>query len=572
MANHSYKINRERGEGVACWCMEAATLCAAFQQTAQLAPDAVALRAFGSTKAITWREYAARVRLLAAAMAARGVRHGDPVALMMTNRPEFHLIDTAAIHLGAVPFSVYNTSSPEQIAHALTNSGARLVFVEGQFLARVTQAGVSKDDIVVVEELEAFETTGDPGFDFDAAWQAVRPDDLLTLIYTSGTTGPAKGVELTHANLLAESDAVATVFDQRIGERIMSYLPSAHVADRLSCHYLQMLYRAELTCVADPRSLAEALPQVRPTIWVAVPRVWEKMKARIELAVADAPAPRRALFALALRHSRRRTPVLAALLDRVVLARVRHAMGFDQLRWAMSGAAAIAPETLRFFLDLGIKVCEVWGMSETCGAGTVNPPGDIRVGTVGKALPGVELKLAEDGELLIRGPIVTRGYHHDVEQTAEAIRDGWLYTGDVCTIDSEGYVSIVDRKKELIINAAGKNMSPTNIENAVKVASPLVAAVIVIGDLRPYNVALMSLDPEAVAAFTQRHGEAALTPAIEEAVQAANSRLSRVEQIKRYAVLKGAWEPGGDELTPTLKLRRRSITAKYAAEIEALYG
>jgi long-chain acyl-CoA synthetase len=555
--------------------MDAATLCAAFQQTARLAPEAVALRAFGSPVTLTWRDYAARVRLLAAAIAARGVGHGDPVALMMTNRPEFHLIDTAAIHLGAVPFSVYNTSSPDQIAHALANSGAKLVFAERQFQPRLTAAGVSNDDVCFVEDLAEFETTGDPGFDFDAAWQAVRPDDLLTLIYTSGTTGPAKGVELTHANLLAESDAVAAVFDPHEGDRITSYLPSAHIADRLSCHYFQILYRAEVTCLADPRSLAEALPQVRPTVWVGVPRVWEKMKARLEQAVADAPAPRRKLFALAMRHSRRGTPVIAGLLDRIVLARIRHAMGLDQVRWAMSGAAAIAPETLRFFLDLGIRVCEVWGMSETCGAGTVNPPEAIRVGTVGKALPGVELKLAADGELLIRGPIVTRGYHRDPEQTAAALQDGWLATGDVCTIDAEGYVSVVDRKKELIINAAGKNMSPTNIENAVKVACPLVAAAIVVGDMRPYNVALLSLDPEAVAAFTGRHGEAglaaAIEAAIEEAMQAANSRLSRVEQIKRYTVLDGVWEPGGDELTPTLKLRRKAIIAKYANEIELLF-
>ena len=551
--------------------MEAVTLCAAFQRTAQLAPQAVALRAFGSDVTITWREYAARVRRLAAAIAARGVGHGEPIALMMDNRPEFHLIDTAAIHLGAVPFSVYNTSSPEQIAHALANSGARLAFAERHYLPRLNAAGVSDEDICVVEELAAFETTGDPGFDFDAAWQAVRPDDLLTLIYTSGTTGPAKGVELTHANLLAESAAVAQVFDPREGDRITSYLPSAHIADRLSCHYLQILFRAEVMCVADPRSLADALPQLRPTIWAGVPRVWEKMKARIELAVADAPAPRRALFALAMKHSRRRTPVLSGLLDRVVLRRVRHAMGFDQLRWAMSGAAAIAPETLQFFLDLGIRVCEVWGMSETCGAGTVNPPEDIRVGSVGKALPGVELKLADDGELLVRGPIVTRGYRGDAEQTAEAIQDGWLHTGDLCTIDDDGYVSIVDRKKELIINAAGKNMSPTNIENAVKVACPLVAAAIIIGDRRPYNIALLSLDSDAVSAFTLRHGEAALGPATEEAVRLANSRLSRVEQIKRYIVLKGTWEPGGDELTPTLKLRRQAIMTKYATEIESLY-
>ncbi len=542
------------------------SLCEAFQITAAQRPGAVALRAAGDGTAITWHEYRRRVGRLAAGLRARGVSKGDTIALMMSNRPEFHLIDTAAIHLGAVPFSMYNTSSPEQVAHLVANSGARVVVCESQFAARVPQV----PHLILAEELASLETEQDS--DFEAVWRSVGPSDLLTLIYTSGTTGPAKGVELTHANLLAEAVSVTAYFDPQPGDRSTSYLPSAHIADRLSSHYLQMLYGAEITCVADPRQLIAALPSVRPTFWVAVPRVWEKMKARIEEAVADASPLRRAMFEWALRQGHRRTPVLHWVADRVVLAPVRRRIGLDQVRWAMSGAAAIPVPTLEFFLALGIRVCEVWGMSETCGAGTANPPGAIRPGTVGVALPDAQIRLADDGEILMKGPMVMRSYRGEPGLTAETLdADGWLHTGDIGTFDADGYLSIVDRKKELIINAAGKNMSPTNIENAVKAACPLIAAVVAVGDARPYNVALICLDPDTVAAYTERHGAQAVTAAIEAAVAQGNERLSRVEQIKRYTVVAGSWEPGGDELTPTLKLRRRSIHTKYEAEIEALY-
>jgi long-subunit acyl-CoA synthetase (AMP-forming) len=255
----------------------------------------------------------------------------------------------------------------------------------------------------------------------------------------------------------------------------------------------------------------------------------------------------------------------------------------DQLKWAWSGAAAIAPETLTFFMGLGINVCELWGMSELSGAGTLNPPGKAKVGTVGPPLPGVELKIAEDGELLFKGPGVMAGYRKAPEQTADAIdADGWLHTGDVAVIDEDGYVTIVDRKKELIINAGGKNMSPSNIENTIKVTTPLVSAIAVIGDGRPYNVALVTLDPDAAAAYAENAGiaadpavlakDAGLVAAVQAGIDAGNAKLSRVEQIKKFEVLPVFWLPGSDELTPTLKLRRRPIAEKYAAQIERLYA
>ena len=541
--------------------MTLSSLCEAFQQAAARSPGSVALRDFGSDREITWAEYARRVQAIAAGMAARGVRRGDAVALLLSNRSEFHLADTAVIHLGAVPVSVYNTSSPEQIAHILRDSGVRLVFTELAHLPRVLACGVPVDcvcvdgaaaEAITLSELEAM---GDPEFDFAAAWQAVGPDDLVTIIYTSGTTGLPKGVELSHGNLLAEIAGVREVVELRADDIGLSYLPSAHIADRLASQYTQIVYGAQIVCLADLTRLAEALAAVRPTYWVAVPRVLEKMRSRIEDAIARAPGPRRWAFRLATRSG-------GGLADRLVLSKVRAQLGLDRARWVMSGAAPLAPSVVQYFGRLGIPVCDVWGMSETSGVATMNPPSAIRPGTVGKPLSGVELRLAADGELLIRGPIVTRGYHNDPSRTADAFDGGWLRTGDVATIDADGYVSIVGRTKELIINAAGKNMSPALIEGAILSACPSIATAVVVGDGRPYNVALLVLDPDAAAS----------PEAVAQGIEAANATLSRVEQIKRYEILAGPWAPGGDELTPTLKLRRAAVTAKYADVIDRLYG
>jgi long-subunit acyl-CoA synthetase (AMP-forming) len=332
------------------------------------------------------------------------------------------------------------------------------------------------------------------------------------------------------------------------GGRQTSYLPSAHVADRWASHYYaSIVHGATITCIADPRAVVAALPEVRPTVWGAVPRIWEKIMAALEAkGIAD-----------------------PSVLPEDQKAAVRASLGLDQVEWLISGAAPIAPEVLSYFLALGMPICELWGMSELSCCATINPPDDVRIGTVGKALPGLELKLLADGELLCRGGIVTRGYRRDPDQTAEALdADGWLHTGDIAEIDDDGYVRIVDRKKELIINAAGKNMSPANIEQRLKAGSPLIGQAIVIGDRRPYNVALIVLDPEVRAQWPGDSVDAEVARGVEEA----NGHLSRVEQIKRFAVLPVDWEPGGDELTPTMKLKRKPIAAKYAAEIEALFA
>ncbi|HET7734923.1 MAG TPA: AMP-binding protein [Nocardioidaceae bacterium] len=583
----------------------AQTVVEAFQATAKIDPSAVALRTPGDKVSVTWAEYAERVRKAAAGYAKLGVKKGDTVALMMTNRPEFAWADAGAMHLGAIAFSIYNTSSPEQIEYLFGNAENKIVVTETALLPVILGSGVALEHIICVDgkpegatmTLDELLESGDPDFDFDAAWKAVTPDDVLTLIYTSGTTGPPKGVQLTHGNMMAIVHSAAQVVDVPFGARITSFLPAAHIADRATSQYFNATKGVQVTYVDNPRAIAEALPDARPTIWFAVPRIWEKIKMGIEAKVANEPSPvKKKLAGWALGMASKNAKAQLAgkslggldalqygLADKLVLSKVREALGMGELKWAWSGAAAIAPETLEFFMGLGIDVCELWGMSETGGGSTLNPPGKAKVGTVGPPLPGVEIKLAEDGEILVKSPGTMIGYRKDPEKTKETFtEDGWLMTGDIGTIDADGYLSIVDRKKELIINAAGKNMSPANIENTIKTTTPLAAAVAVIGDARPYNVALITLDPDAAVAYAEKAGIAAdpavlakdpgLLAAIQQGVDAGNAKLSRVEQIKKFEVLPVFWMPGTDELTPTLKLRRKPIAAKYSAEIERLYS
>ncbi len=588
------------------------TLCQAFAETATRDPNATALRTVGGGVEIGWGEYAERVRRIAAGLAALGVGRGDTVALMMVNRPEFNLVDCAAVHLGASPFSVYNTLAPDQIAYLFQNARNRVVICEAQFAPSVNAArdGSAVEHVVCIDgspegtvALADVENAPLDGFDFEATWRAVTPEDVLTLIYTSGTTGPPKGVELTHANIVAEFEATTAVLTAQRGDRTISYLPSAHIADRWGSHYAGIFLGTEVTCVTDPREVAAAIPDCRPTTWGAVPRIWEKLKAGLEAAIETNPdenvqAGIRAAIDCGLRkvsaeqdaaYGRGPGPSQELLdefarFDEIVLSKLRERIGLDAVRWSVSGAAPTSVEVLEFFGAIGLPISELWGMSELSCCATINPPGRLKIGTVGPAVPGLELSLADDGELLCRGDIVMRGYRDEPEKTAETIdADGWLRTGDIAEIDADGYVSIVDRKKELIINAAGKNMSPANIEARLKAASPLIGQAVAVGDRRPYNVALVVLDPDACAAFAAEHGledasagslsaNPELRAAVEEGVALANGQLSRVEQIKRFEILPTDWEPGGDELTPTMKLKRRPIAEKYMAEIEGLYA
>ncbi|WP_327139856.1 AMP-dependent synthetase/ligase [Nocardia sp. NBC_01327] len=587
------------------------TLCEAFQSNVTAYPEAIALRTLGGAVAITWREYGQRVRAIAAGLAALGIGRGDTVALMMTNRPEFHLCDTAILHTGATPFSVYNTNPVDLLVYQFGNAGNKAVICERQFapqvLAAVAKAaaqGITVEHVICVDDapegtiaLADIEASPAADFDFDSAWRAVDPEDLLTIVYTSGTTGPPKGVELTHTNFIENARVVEEFGGGGREDKVVSYLPDAHAANRWFAHYLSLLSGAEITTCPDLKQVAEALIEVHPSVFLGVPRVWVKVKAALEERFAAEPSPvRRALVDWAVRTGRARARAVSdgrsqnivdtvqyRLADRLVLATVRERLGLDKVRVAVTGSAPIPRDTHEFFLGLGLPLCEGYGMTECTAGATVSRPERIKIGTVGTALPGAEVKIAEDGEVLVRGRMVMRGYRNAPDKTAETVDgDGWLHTGDIGELDAEGFLKIVDRKKEIIINAAGKNMSPTNIENTVTENTPLAGAVAVIGEARSYNTALICLDPDLAAAFAERHqlsdrsiaalaADPVVLKALQEGIDAANSTLSRVEQIKRFAVLPDVWAPGSECLTATGKLRRKPIAIAYASTIESLY-
>src|SRR4051795_1657125 len=561
----------------------AAPLAEAFRITVEDFPDRVAVRTLDGSVSLTWSELRDRSDALAGGLARLGVVRGDTVALMLGNSPEFHVADLAAMTLGATPFSIYLTSAPEQVAYVIRDAGARVAIVEPRFKALVAPI---VEYVIVPGENEP----ADPGFDPEPHWRAIGPDDILTLIYTSGTTGPPKGVQIAHRNQMAAASAVEERVRFPDDSRVISWLPSAHVAERTAHHYLPIVYAMTITTCHDPRQIGTYLPAVKPTWFFAVPRVWEKLKAGVEAKLGGDEQALELIAAGAqavelLQAGKPIPPALQAVLDVAepkLFAPLRAALGLDEAKLVNVGAAPTPREVLVFFHAIGIPLAEIWGMSETCGAGASNPAERIKIGTVGLPSPGVELKLAQDGELLARSKVVMVGYRNLPERTAEALDDeGWLHTGDVATIDEDGYVTLIDRKKELIINAAGKNMSPANIEATLKGASPLIGQACVIGDGRRYNTALLVLDPDVAPAWARRQGidgdmvalagDERVIAAVQAGVDAANRALSSPETIKRFTLLEGDWLPGGDELTPTMKLKRRPVEEKYAAAIEAMY-
>jgi long-subunit acyl-CoA synthetase (AMP-forming) len=596
---------------------DAATIAEAFRITAQQRADQVAIRTKGDAFTITWGELRERVDALAGGLAGLGVQRGDSVALMFSNRPEFHLCDLAAMMLGATPFSIYNTYSPEQIQYVVSDAGAKVLMCEESYLPQILKAREDLPDlehIIVVDTQTPSESgTGgegaegttplsevegaNPDFDVDAAVDQLGPEDVLTLIYTSGTTGPPKGVQLVHRNLLAAVQGLEELIEFPEDGKVISWLPSAHVAERNAHHYLPIVFGLQITCCDDPRQVLSYLPDVRPSWFFAVPRIWEKLKAGLETMVSGQDDETRAKMEGALaaaiekvRLEQRGEEVPSELADQVakadeeIFAGLRTMLGLDQVVAINVGAAPTPVEVLEFFHAIGLPLSELWGMSETCGAGTVNPPDRIKIGTVGPPAPGVEIKLDTDGEVLIKSDVVMKGYRNLPDKTKEAFTDdGWLRTGDIGEIDDDGYLKIVDRKKELIINAAGKNMSPANIEAAIKTASPMIGQAATIGDGRSYNTALIVLDSDFAPAWAAKNGlegksleelarEDAVREEVQKGVDAANEKLARVEQIKKFTIVEGDWLPGGDELTPTMKLKRKPIDQKYSDAIEAMYA
>jgi long-subunit acyl-CoA synthetase (AMP-forming) len=549
----------------------------------------------------TWRDYLDGAARFAGGLQKLGVRPGERIVLMLRNRLEFHVADLGALLAGATPISIYNSSSPDQVAYLAGHCGAVLaVTEEGDYAERILAAAGDVSTlrhVVVVGAAPAAATSydevanGEP-VDVEAAVAAIEPTSLLTVIYTSGTTGPPKGVMLDHTNVLAAYKGLVHFMgdEDPLEQRLVSYLPMAHIAERMVSHYNPLLWGGQVTPCTEISDLGKYLVAVRPTTLFGPPRVFEKLVAGIQSAVAARPAEDQQRFAEALAVGRQVQQLrargeelpqeLAAtwdFVDEVAFRPLRATVGLDACSVAFSGAAPIPVEVIDFLRDIGLEMSEVYGMSENTGGMTWEPR-LVKSGRVGRAFPETEVVTAPDGEVLCRGAIVFKGYLNDPERTREALdEDGWLHTGDIGEFDEDGYLRIVDRKKELIITAGGKNISPANIEAALKTV-PLVGQAMAVGDNRPYLVALLTVDPDAAAvrfpdrSLSEVAADPAVTAEIARGIAETNERFSRVEHVRRFVLLGEEWLPDSEMLTPTMKLKRRGVLAAYGDRVEEMYA
>ena len=609
--------------------IQGGTVCGQLRRTAEQFPDLPALsQAFaepasdgGGTlpggQTLTWAQARQQSLELAAGFIALGLAPGERVALMMPNRAEHVLADFGAVHAGGVPVTFYATLAAEQVGFIAGDCAARIAVLDGpDQLARwqPVLASLPSLSTIIVRDASAcpageqyltwdqFAALGrerlaaDPGLVTQRV-TALTPEDPVTLLYTSGTTGNPKGVLLTHHCVLYEVEAGRRGGNISPHYRWVSYLPLAHIAERMFSIYLPLAMAAHVHFCPDVQQLVKTVGEVRPTAFFGVPRVWEKIRAGIQaLLAAEADPGRRAAVEQAMdvgrryvestQYGRTTPPELAeafARADEQVLAPIRSLLGLGEASVVSSAAAPLPPEVGAFFAGLGMRIMDIYGMTETTGAFTSNTQTGFRLGTVGRPFAGTEIMIAEDGEILTRGPLNTPGYLNRPDLTAGLIdADGWLHTGDIGRLDDDGFLSVVDRKKELIITAGGENVPPAAVENLL-VAHPLIGQALAYGDRRPYVVALLTLDAEVAPAWARARGieaeslaalaqNAEVLAEVEQAVAAANQHLARVEQVKRWRLLPVEWTAESEELTPTLKLKRRVVHAKYADDIDTLYA
>ncbi len=599
------------------------TLCDELREVAESAGDAGAYSdaagpdVGGGWQTLTWAQARQRVLETAAGFAALGLAPGERVALMLANRSEHVLADLGAAHAGGLGVTLYPTLAPEQVAYVAADCDARMAVLDGA--AELARWRTALDQLPGIKKVIVRDPAACPAGDRYLTWAdlavlgrerlaadpgevaarvaAITPDNPLALLYTSGTTGNPKGVLLTHRNILytlATVDVMGTISPRG---RWVSYLPLAHIAERMFSVYLPVHNAIHVHFCPDPARLVPVIGKARPTGFFGVPRVWEKLRSGIQaLLLAEQDEGRRAAVQRAMETGRRyvdscqyghvTSPELEAefrAADEHVLAPIRGLLGLGEATSFSSGAAPLPPDVSAFFSGLGLKILDVYGMTETTGAFTANTPTEFKLGTVGRPVAGIEVKIADDGEILARGPGNTAGYMGLPHLTAELIdAAGWLHTGDIGTIDMDGFLSVTDRKKELIITAGGENIAPATVENAL-VAHPLIGQALAYGDRQPYVVALLALDAEAAPAWARAHGitagslaELAVNPQVlaevEAGVAAANARLARVQQVKRWRLLPAEWTAETGELTPTLKLKRRVVHERYADVIESLYA
>jgi long-chain acyl-CoA synthetase len=613
------QIAEQRAALKAAWAGQ--TMCDALAATAEQFGDLPAYSDSDGSEpwqTITWAQTREQALALAAGFAELGLQPGDRVALMLPNRIEHVLADLGALHAGGVPVTFYATLAPDQIAFMAANCDAKIAVIDGAGDVTRWQQVLSQLPSlrrVIVRDAAAcpagslfmswdeFATLGAEALSRDpvpirSRIEAIRPDDPVTLLYTSGTTGNPKGVIITHANALYEVETARAGGNAPMHVRWVSYLPLAHIAERMFTLYLGICDACHTYFCHDAASqLVATIGEVKPTAFFGVPRIFEKVMAGIRALLAgEQDEARKAAVAAAmatgleyvrsLQFGQTTSPELAekfAAAEEQVLRPIRSLLGLGEADIVVSGAAPLPTEVGEFFGGLGVRILDVYGMSETTGAFTTNTPQAFRLGTVGRPVPGIEVRIAEDGEILARGPLSTPGYLNLPEQTAELIdADGWVHTGDIGSIDGDGFVSVVDRKKELIITAGGENVSPAAVENLL-VAHPLIGQALAYGDRRPYLVAILTLDSGVAPAWAKARGieasslaELAANPVVlaevGRAVADANARLARVQQVKYWELLPVEWTAESEELTPTFKLKRRVVHAKYADVIDALYA
>lgn len=608
--------------------MASHTIVDLFWERTETSPAKSALRYKheGAWTDISWAEYGSRVRKAAKGLLSIGFSPGDKMSLLSKNRPEWHVADVACLSVGGATAPVYTTNSPEQVAYIVEHSDSKVAVVEDMDqLEKVLkmQSELPKLEKIVV--ISGYDGSADAGLvmswdelleaggaasddDFEAARSAVGPDDLATFVYTSGTTGPPKAVMLTHANIwfTCESGRQMIAPPDPANARTISYLPLSHIAERMISHLLHIYYGSQTWFAESLDTLLDDLKEVKPTYFFAVPRVWEKFYAGIQgkLGAAD-PNDRKVKLALSAiaagrevtKHEQAavstgkkladaRVPLglklKHRLLDKLVLTKLREAIGLDQCDLPLSAAAPLNPELIWFFHAIGVKIAEGYGQSEDNGPTTWNPPDAVKIGSVGIPMPGIEVKIAADGEILARGANVSPGYYKDAAATAELIDpEGWMHSGDVGELDEHNYLKITDRKKDLIITAGGKNIAPQELENRIKFHE-LISQVVVIGDRRPFLTALITLDEEKAPAWAAAHGVegdlaqiAADELTLKELgvwMESINEKLAKVEGIKRFRVIERDFRQEDNEITPTLKVKRRQINEIFAAAIEDMYN
>ena len=551
----------------------------------------------GHWRPTTWKEFADQIRTAARALITLGFERGGKVALLGFNRPEWVIFNHAAMAAGGAGAGIYTTCSPEEVQYIVHHSEAFAVLVEDEHQYRkieakraelpllrwiVTMRGcpaIDAPDVLSWDQLLA-KGAATPATTLDERIDKLEQDELATLIYTSGTTGPPKGVMLSHGNLAWTARAMVDVGGGRDSDCSLSYLPLSHIAEQMATIHMPATTGSSVYYAQSIEKVPDDIKEVQPTVFFGVPRIWEKFHAGVSAKLRQAEGAKKVLIdwtrqvCTQVNARRCRGEPIGTLLelqyrlaDKLVLSKLKPALGLGRARMCISGAAPIAQDVIEFFASLDILVHEIYGQSEDNGPTTFNLPGRTKFGTVGVPLPGVQVKIADDGEILVKGPNVFLGYYKEPQATAETLIDGWLHSGDLGAFDGQGFLSITGRKKEIIITAGGKNIAPKNIEAAIK-ESPLVSEAVVIGDRRKYLVALITLDDATVAGRSKADLEAEL----QRVIDGVNAKLARVEQVKRFAILPRQFGIDTGELTPTLKVKRKVVSQNFAKEIEALYA